>query len=192
MYARRYSSSSSYESLDRPPRTDEYIHLHINGPRDISSSSRAVGLEQQQSQSDDFKPGKSLKGPGENIIAISLWVLFAVVTITSWVLQYTLQPNEAAEYGFKTMASDTCKRLKWRRSIAGMYLLALNIATAAVAFIASYFRAGLLAPSPSAYRESKGSLYLGVDSGRGFRDASWPRKVMYVVLLLASLPLYYL
>lgn len=37
-----------------------------------------------------------------------------------------------------------------------------------------------------------GGLYLGIESVRGFRQASLRRQVMYGVLLLASLPLYYL
>ncbi|UPK98517.1 hypothetical protein LCI18_009452 [Fusarium solani-melongenae] len=189
MYTGRHPSSSSFESLYRPPRTDEYIRLGKTSLHGISSS-RAAGLEQQQW--DDFKPGKRLNGIGENTIAILLWVLFAAATTASWILLYTLQPNEAAEYGFKTIASDTCKHFKLRTNTTGMYLFALNIATTAVAFVASYFRDGLLAPSPGAYQESKGRLYLGIESVRGFRQASWPRKVMYVVLLLASLPLYYL
>ncbi|KAM6537721.1 hypothetical protein FALCPG4_003628 [Fusarium falciforme] len=191
MYAGRYPSSSSFESLYRPPQAHEYIRPDRTGLRGISSSPRAVRLEQQQ-QWDDFKPGKHLNGIGENTIAILLWVLFAAATTASWILLYTLQPNEAAEYGFKTIASDSCKHFKLRTNTTGMYLFALNIATTAVAFIVSYFRDGLLAPSPGAYQESKGRLYLGVESVRGFRQASWPRKVMYVVLLLASLPLYYL
>lgn len=192
MYTRRRSSSSfsSFESLPRPSRTHEYIGLHKTNLHDLSSS-RAAGLKQHQ-QLDGYKPGKRANGLGENKIAIFLWSLFAAATTASWILQYTLQPNEATEYGFKTMASDTCKRLKSRINTTGLYLIVPNIATAAVAFIASYFRAGLLAPSPSAYWESKGRLYLGVDSGRGFLHASWPRQAMYVVLLLASLPLYYL
>ncbi|KAI8691624.1 hypothetical protein LRP88_08881 [Fusarium phalaenopsidis] len=190
MYAGRHSSSSSFESLYRPSRTDKYIRLDKTSLHGISSS-RAAGLEQKQS--DDFKPGKRPKGLGENKIAILLWVLFAAATSASWILQYTLQPSdEATEYGFKTMASDTCKRLKSRTNTTALYLLVPNMATAAMATIVAYFRAGLLAPSPSAYQESKGRLYLGVESGRGFLHASWPRKVMYVVLLLASLPLYYL
>ncbi|KAI8689038.1 hypothetical protein NCS55_00159600 [Fusarium keratoplasticum] len=157
MYTGRHPSSSSFESLYRPPRADEYFRPDKTGPRGISSSPRAVRLEQQQW--DDFKPGKRLNGIGENKIAILLWVLFAAATTASWILLYTLQPNEAAEYGFKTMASDTCKHFKLRTNTTGMYLFALNIATTAVAFIASCFRNGLLAPSPGAYQGSRGALF---------------------------------
>lgn len=187
--------SSSFEPLHRSHRTVEPIELGRIGPRGVPPS-RAIGLEKQQSNDSKpgkhTKPGKRTNGLGENLIAIFLWVLFAAATTASWVLQYTLQPNEAAEYGFKTMASDTCERFKLRTNTTGMYLFALNITTAVVAFIASYFRAGLLAPNPDKYLESNGSLYLGVESVRGFRQASWYRKFMYGVLLLASLPLYYL
>lgn len=85
-----------------------------------------------------------------------------------------------------------CKDLKSPATSKGMFLLLVNAATSVMAAIVAYFRSGLLAPSPVAYRESKGRLYLGVESGRGFCYASRPRKFMYVVLLGASLPLYYL
>ncbi|KAJ4329190.1 hypothetical protein N0V84_000316 [Fusarium piperis] len=193
MYAGRNSSSSS-TSLFRLPQTPSppYIRLRLDeiDRRRVSSSPRVAGLEQQL---EAFKPGKRLKGPGENKIAILLWVLFAAATLASWIFQYPLQPsNEPSEYGFKTTANGTCERLESRASTTGMYLFVLNMATTAAATIVTYFRVGLLAPSPSEYQKSEGRLYLGVESGRGFLQASWPRKVMYVVLLLASLPLYYL
>ncbi|KAH6970740.1 hypothetical protein BKA56DRAFT_496806 [Ilyonectria sp. MPI-CAGE-AT-0026] len=178
------------ESLSSPLLTDIRLE-NITGARDSSSPGAAGQTEQQQHEA--FTPGKRLRGPGENILALLLWVLFAAATSASWVLQYRLQPSNAAtEYGFKATTNGMCKDLKSPATSKGMFLLLVNAATSVVAAIVAYFRSGLLAPSPAAYQKSKGRLYLGVESGRGFLHASWPRKVMYVVLLGASLPLYFL
>lgn len=140
-----------------------------------------------------FRPGKRLRGPLKHKGAILRWFVFAVATTACWLYLFLFQPSpDAVEYGFKATANGTCEDLESPGTTKGMFLFLVNGGTSAVAAIVAYFRIGLLAPSPRAYEKSEGSLYLGVESGRGFLKASWYRQALYLVLLFASLPLFFL
>lgn len=204
-YSYSYSHSSSYSPSPPPspsrapsqcPSDPAYIRMeNVTSNRRRSSSSETNGSSQQKQQlpQEDFQPGKRLSGIREHKVAILLWLLFAAATSLSWLFLYVIPlSTDPVEYGFKTTTNGTCDELESLKTAKGMVLFLINAGTTIVTAIVAYFRAGLLAPSPQAYQKSGGDFYLGVESGRGFLRASWSRKVMYVVLLGASLPLYFL
>lgn len=156
-----------------------------------SSPALPVGPRDPDAQNHVKRSGSSQNFREYGLAAV-LWLGFVGVTITSWYIYHRLG-SKPSEYGIGTQWTASCDNLqKSLKTWNQLALLAINVVAGFVTLTASYFRTGLLAPSPSAFLKSTQPLYLAVDSWRGFARLSILRKILYIVLLFSSLPVHFM
>jgi hypothetical protein len=152
------------------------------------------------------KKSKSVKTNGTNIrallppfvgfgatwLSLLYWVITLAIVVLSWVGVRTVEAlNDRSSYGLFARWSSSCKSFSPITGRYGNVILALNIATAVVITAPDHFRTQVVAPSPAEFQRNQ-HMELGAQSWTAFRMSSRFRRAIYVVLMLTSIPLYFL